>query len=520
MRRLRSGVVGAVILVAALVAFQILARRLEREISAGLLSEAARLGMRAEVERVRVSLVPPLRLSGLLIEKPGQGKARLDTVSVSFRPWGRKGWGAIGLVSVGAASLTLPAGLELQLDPSVWEVDSPSSAELRSPTEGVTLQASPGPRGRRLDARASRLEVGHLGRLLLEGAPAPDLGVVDGEAHWEGGVEQGFDAGWRVAAIGAESTGRVTVTRGSGDARLELELEVARLDLARLFRALGLDLPAAAEALGSLTAFVGAKGPLAEPGSLAVTQRLDFTPPARLPPAVARLRGDFIHEATAPDGTRQTIDVSPASPDFVARADVPPLFVQALLIAEDAAFFSHRGLDLTELPKALTANRAHGTAVRGASTITQQLAKNLFLSREKSLHRKVQEVALAFLLESTLGKDRMLEIYLNIIEWGPGLYGLRPAARHYFGKEPRALTPKEIAFLVILIPGPTRYQRSFAEGALSAGLEPLVTNLLAKLRSVDALSEEEYRAALAETLAFRRLEPEAEPVAGKPDPGP
>jgi monofunctional biosynthetic peptidoglycan transglycosylase len=175
-----------------------------------------------------------------------------------------------------------------------------------------------------------------------------------------------------------------------------------------------------------------------------------------------------------------------------------------LLIAEDAAFFSHRGLDLTELPKALAANWAKGGAVRGASTITQQLAKNLFLSREKSLRRKLQELALAFLLESALGKDRILEIYLNVIEWGPALHGLRPAARHYFGKDPRALSPKEIAFLVVLIPGPVKYQRSFNEGALTSGLEPLVINLLAKLRSVDALSEEEYLAARAETLEFRR----------------
>jgi membrane peptidoglycan carboxypeptidase len=180
--------------------------------------------------------------------------------------------------------------------------------------------------------------------------------------------------------------------------------------------------------------------------------------------------------------------------------------VRTLLLAEDSAFFSHAGLDLSELPKALAANLTQGGAVRGASTITQQLAKNLFLSREKSLTRKLQELVLAFLPESALGKDRILEIYLNVIEWGPGLHGLRPAARHYFGKEPQQLSPKEMAFLVVLIPGPIKYQRSFNQGALSSGLEPLVANLLAKLRSVDALSEEEYAAALDETLVFRRPE--------------
>src|SRR5262245_16935256 len=184
----------------------------------------------------------------------------------------------------------------------------------------------------------------------------------------------------------------------------------------------------------------------------------------------------------------------------------PPLFVRALLLAEDSAFFSHHGLDLGELPKALAANWAEGGAVRGASTLTQQLAKNLFLTRERSLTRKLQELPLAFLLEAALGKDRILEIYVNVIEWGPGVYGLRPAARYYFGKEPGALTPKETAFLVVMIPGPVKYQRSFREGVLSAGLEPLVSNLLAKLRSVDALGEEDYAAALAEPLAFRRAD--------------
>jgi membrane peptidoglycan carboxypeptidase len=290
---------------------------------------------------------------------------------------------------------------------------------------------------------------------------------------------------------------------------MELGLELDQLDFAPLFDALGIERPFGSDALGSLHADVAASGPLDDLAQVAVTQQLDFVPPAKLPPTLVRLRGDFVHNATAPDGSNVRIDVSPGAPDFVARADVPALFVRTLLLAEDSAFFSHRGLDLGELPKALAANWAKGGAARGASTITQQLAKNLFLSREKSLKRKLQELALAFLLEAALGKDRILEIYLNVIEWGPHLYGLRPAARHYFGKEPNALTPKETAFLVVMIPGPVKYQRSFNEGALTTGLEPLVVNLLAKLRSVDVLSEDQYQAALAETLVFRR--PDAAP---------
>ena len=97
-----------------------------------------------------------------------------------------------------------------------------------------------------------------------------------------------------------------------------------------------------------------------------------------------------------------------------------------------------------------------------------------------------------------------------MIEWGPGVYGLRPAAQRYFGKDPAELTPGQMALLVALSPGPVKYQRSIEGGELRPGFETLVNNLLAKLRSVDALSEEEYEAARAEILVFRGKPPDPE----------
>jgi membrane peptidoglycan carboxypeptidase len=219
-----------------------------------------------------------------------------------------------------------------------------------------------------------------------------------------------------------------------------------------------------------------------------------------MPPAITRLRGDFVFRSNGGPGPQRPVDVSPSSPDFIALQDVPPLFVRTLLLAEDAGFYGHRGIDLRELPSALLTNFSRGGAARGASTITQQLAKNLFLSRDKEVGRKLQELAITFLLESALDKDRILEIYLNIIEWGPQLRGLRPAARHYFNCEPQALTPAQMAFLVAIIPGPIKYQRSLASGTPSPGLRVLIDNLLAKLRSVDAIGEEEYQRALGELI--------------------
>ena len=280
-----------------------------------------------------------------------------------------------------------------------------------------------------------------------------------------------------------------------------------QLEFGRLLGAAGLSVPESlgiapggSRDLGSATIEVGVRGSPSEPAALAVSQKIDFSPPRRMPPAISRLRGDFVFRSDGGPGPQRPIDVSPSSPDFIALHDVPPLFVRTLLLAEDAGFYGHRGIDLRELPSALLTNWSRGGAARGASTITQQLAKNLFLSRDKEVGRKLQELAITFLLESALGKDRILEIYLNIIEWGPDLRGLRPAARHYFDCEPQALTPAQMAFLVAIIPGPIKYQRSFARGTPGPGLRLLIDNLLAKLRSVDAIGEEEYQRALSEPI--------------------
>ena len=499
----------------ALAAFFVLkwqAAALERRIEARIVAEAARIGAVARLERVRVALWPPLLVTGLVVEKPGRWRGRVEDLSVRPQLRARSGLGPFVRIAIGPTVVALPGDLEVRLNATAWDWDGRSTVQLAEPTEGLRLHAVSERDVQRFALTATELDIGRLART-SPGAGRPPARSGRRRAQRERRVDQSIDARWRVRASFGECSGKAELLRSPSPARLQLGFEVDQLDFARLFSSLGLELPLGAAALGSLHADVGASGPLDDPASITVTQQLDFRPPPKLPPALLRLQGDFVHEATAPDGSHVRIDVSPGSPDFVARADVPPLFVKTLLLAEDSAFFTHRGLDLSELPKALAANWAQGGAVRGASTLTQQLAKNLFLSREKSLKRKLQELALAFLLEAALDKDRILEIYLNVIEWGPGLYGLRPAARHYFGKDPGALSPKEMAFLVVMIPGPVKYQRSFNEGALSAGLEPLVVNLLAKLRSVDALSEDEYTAALSETLAFRRPEtaPPVEP---------
>ena len=200
--------------------------------------------------------------------------------------------------------------------------------------------------------------------------------------------------------------------------------------------------------------------------------------------------------------------------DFTPLSQVPPLFLRALLISEDAGFYGHPGIDVAEIPLAWATNLERGTSARGASTITQQLVKNLFLSKDKSYGRKLEEAALALLVDGAVPKSRILEIYVNVIEWGPGLYGLVPAARHYFGKSPSELTPREMVFLICIIPSPVRYHQAHAAGRVGPGMDQIMAHLLAKLRSVDAVDDDQYFDALTEVLAFRSETGPVEAAAG------
>lgn len=505
------------ILLLVVVAFRLVAGYAENRIAARIESEAKRLGLGVRFAELRVGLFPPLRMADLVIEEPGKATVRVERLSVHPRLRGSKGFGLLARVAVGRITLTLPAEFEARVNPTRWEVDR-NSARLDTDAGALSFIRGLGPRGTTYDLRAEDLSLDPLGAIAVEGAVSKNLGVVNGGVHAEGDPRRDFQATWRFAGFGGETSGSLIVLPGKPEPKTQLQASMKDLDFGHVLRSLGLEVAESPDSLGSLSGTLSASGMLSDPATLDVIQDLRFIAPKQKPAEVLRIRGDFTHHVTTNTGARKSIEVSPASPDFIALADVPPLFIRALLIAEDSAFFSHPGIDLTEMPKAIAINMKRGGAFRGASTITQQLAKNLYLTREKSLRRKLRELSYSFLLEATLGKQRILEVYLNIIEWGPGLYGLRPAARHYFDKEPQALSPREIAFLVTLIPGPIKYQGSIRDGEVRRGFDTMVNNLLVKLRSVDAISEEEYEAARAETLLFRgqpppELEiPEAVPI--------
>lgn len=127
---------------------------------------------------------------------------------------------------------------------------------------------------------------------------------------------------------------------------------------------------------------------------------------------------------------------------------------RAILAGEDSRFFDHSGFDWEEIQKAIERDWEEKEFRRGASTISQQLAKNLFLSTSKNPLRKLHEALITWELEKILGKRRILEIYLNVIEWGDGIYGAEEASRHYFGISAAAVSPDQAAFLSAIIPNP------------------------------------------------------------------
>jgi len=131
----------------------------------------------------------------------------------------------------------------------------------------------------------------------------------------------------------------------------------------------------------------------------------------------------------------------------------------AVVSAEDARFLDHEGFDWEMIQKALQRNEKRGRVVAGASTISQQLAKNLFLSGERSWLRKGQEAIITWMLEDVLSKRRILELYLNVAEWGDGVFGAEAAARYHFGVPASALTAEQAAWLAVILPSPKRYQR-------------------------------------------------------------
>jgi monofunctional biosynthetic peptidoglycan transglycosylase len=206
--------------------------------------------------------------------------------------------------------------------------------------------------------------------------------------------------------------------------------------------------------------------------------------------------------------------LGPRNRNWVPIFAVSPSLKKAVIAAEDANFYAHEGVDYEAIREAIKADLQKGKFVRGGSTITQQVAKNVFLSREKTISRKVKEFVLARRLDDTLTKSGILELYLNAVELGPMVYGVGHASRYYFGKIPSDLTVRESAFLASMLPGPKVYDPYRKLDRVMRRSDRILKRMLA----ARMITEEEYRGALAEIPNISGLERKVEKTMEFPPP--
>jgi monofunctional glycosyltransferase len=194
-------------------------------------------------------------------------------------------------------------------------------------------------------------------------------------------------------------------------------------------------------------------------------------------------------------GKYHPLTVGPKNPFWTPSSSIPQEMKWAVIVSEDANFYRHEGIDVKAIKNALKYDLEKKRLARGASTITQQVAKNLFLTREKSFSRKVKEIIIAKRMEQELTKGRIIELYLNVVELGPMVYGIGQGAHYYFSKSASALTPRECAFLAAMLPGPRLVYNPYHNLSRVLKRSDMILRLL---RGKGVLSEAEYQVALAE----------------------
>ncbi len=215
-----------------------------------------------------------------------------------------------------------------------------------------------------------------------------------------------------------------------------------------------------------------------------------------------RLLSSFEHQILVGPDEYETVDIGMESDNYAQIVDISSYFLNAVLTQEDSRFYDHDGFIGREFRSALVRNLQAGRFKFGASSISMQMVKNVFLYRDKTMSRKLQELFLTWYVERTLEKDRILEIYVNAIEYGPGVYGIVSAARIYFGKHPRDITPREAAFLAQLLPSPRKRYFQYCKDKLSRRTSAKIGRILGNMRTRNRLTAAEFAEAKETTIEF------------------
>ncbi len=226
----------------------------------------------------------------------------------------------------------------------------------------------------------------------------------------------------------------------------------------------------------------------------------------KVPEALDRRRFThaFRHRIYHPDGTVGEELTGPGSDNWTPLGQISPFMQVAVLTTEDGGFRHHHGFSHTAIKRALVNNLKAKRFVQGASTISMQLAKNLFLTREKTLSRKLEEIILTDYLEQTFDKDEMMELYLNIIEFGPDVYGIGKAAYYYFGRRAEELNVAECMFLSSVLPSPVKLSHLKDRGELSPGWQANVAKLIRIAQKTGKITEREQAEGAGQAVVFHK----------------
>lgn len=200
--------------------------------------------------------------------------------------------------------------------------------------------------------------------------------------------------------------------------------------------------------------------------------------------------------------TMYSVKLCPGEGNYAPLNQISQEMIEAVIASEDAAFFSHQGFDWFEIRQSFSTNLKEKGFKRGGSTITQQLAKNVFLTKDKSILRKLREAAITVALEKSFTKKELIEKYLNVVEFGPNIYGVKAAAKHYFGKSPSQLHVLDAAFLAFLLPNPKGYSKSFSQRALTPFARKGISQIVNRLASFRKISEQTAQQAIAHIDQF------------------
>jgi hypothetical protein len=216
---------------------------------------------------------------------------------------------------------------------------------------------------------------------------------------------------------------------------------------------------------------------------------------------VERLRAPFVQRAVSAGQAIEFV-TGPGSPGWTPYEQISPHLVAAVLTTEDGGFFSHTGFSADSIRRAIVRDLREGRFAVGGSTISMQLAKNVFLGHEKTVARKLQEAVLTWMLEQSMAKEEILELYFNVVEYGPGLYGIRNASHHFFGVGPNELTPVQAVYIATILPSPVLRYGTFLRGSPTPALMERLHRILRLMASRGRL-EGSLAEALAEPLTFR-----------------